>query len=154
MRTTKKFWSYVEKTSTRWVWTGSINSDGYGNLRWINSNCKAHRVSYEICIGKIPEGFTIDHLCRIRNCVNPEHLEPVPHKVNVLRGFGVAGNYARRGTCSYGHELTPENTRISRGARVCVICKRLRANESSARNREKIRARSRKYYAAKKVPKK
>lgn len=84
----------------------------------------AHRVSYEYFVGPIPEGLTLDHLCRVHNCVNPEHLEPVTQRVNILRGFGAAATNARKTHCPQGHEYTPENTYRDEGRRVCRICKR------------------------------
>jgi DNA-binding transcriptional regulator YiaG len=65
-----------------WIWTGSLNAKGYGRC----FGGMAHRRYYEEYIGPVPEGRTIDHLCRVRNCVNPEHLEAVSHAENCRRG--------------------------------------------------------------------
>lgn len=72
-----------------WVWQRHINKSGYGMMRDHSMGGKlrsAHRTYYEQRRGKVPDGMTLDHLCRVRQCVNPEHLEPVTHLVNVLRG--------------------------------------------------------------------
>jgi hypothetical protein len=102
-------------------WTGSVDSEGYGRTR----GRRAHRVVYEREVGQIPEGFTIDHLCRNRRCVNPAHMEPVPNGVNVLRGYGPPAQNARKTHCAHGHPLTGANLYIHpRGARVCRTCRR------------------------------
>ena len=69
---------------------------GYGGFSMHGRKCAAHRVVYEMMRGPIPAGLELDHLCRNRACVNPDHLEPVPGKVNVLRGNGMGARYARR----------------------------------------------------------
>jgi hypothetical protein len=84
-----RFWDKVQdrpKGEGCWLWEGAINSQGYGNF-WDGVRfVKAHRFAYECLIGEIPEGLTIDHLCRVRHCVNPSHLEPVTMRENFLRG--------------------------------------------------------------------
>ncbi len=87
----KGFWDYVNKTATCWLWKGGMTR-GYGVYAvWRGNryrNTRAHRVAYELTIGFIPVGLEIDHLCRVRNCVNPAHLEAVTHRENILRGIG------------------------------------------------------------------
>ncbi len=98
-----------------WIWSGNIARNGYG--RYGARGQYAHRVAYELLVGPIPEGLTIDHLCRVHACVNPKHLEPVPLKVNILRGTSPPALHARRGRCARGHEFThPGNQRR------CTIC--------------------------------
>lgn len=91
----------------------------------------AHRFSYEILVGPIPEGMELDHLCKNRRCVNPAHLEPVTHHENLIRGNGFTGINARKTHCSRGHELSQDNIlNRSRGGRECKTCHRVRMNAS------------------------
>jgi len=76
--------TYIDNSC--WLWQGIINEAGYGKLKVSKRWVKAHRYSYELFVGDIPEGLTLDHLCRNRSCVNPGHLEPVTLRENVLRG--------------------------------------------------------------------
>jgi hypothetical protein len=96
----------VDPATGCWNWTGSINNSGYARM----NHGYAHRILYELHRGPIPEGKTLDHLCRNRRCVNPGHLEVVSGHENTLRGMGVAGQNAKRTHCRKGHEFTPENT--------------------------------------------
>jgi hypothetical protein len=93
---------------------------------------RAHRFIYEMMVRVIPNGLQLDHLCRVRGCVNYErHLEPVTSKENTHRGFGPAGLCARATHCLRGHEFTTENTAItSQGKRMCKICRRVRGAKS------------------------
>lgn len=109
------------KPSGCWLWNGSL-TDGYGSFYLDGRNRKAHIASYVIFVGSVPEGKVLDHLCRIRDCVNPEHLEPVTQQVNVLRGEGIAAVNARKTHCKNGHEFTPENIYWFRGLRYCRAC--------------------------------
>ena len=69
-----------------WIWTGSLNGKGYGQMHWRGRPCGAHRVSYALLRGALLDGMELDHLCRNRPCVNPDHLEQVTHQINVRRG--------------------------------------------------------------------
>jgi len=109
-----------------WLWTGSLR-DGYGRIRINNQHQLAHRVSYETFVGPIPYGCQLDHLCRARNCVNPEHLEPVTCRDNIRRGHGHAALNATKTHCQSGHPYDQENTRVDRkGKRSCRACGRAR----------------------------
>lgn len=104
-----------------WVYLGTINNNGYGTIL----GKAAHRYFYEHTVGPIPEGLQIDHLCRNKACVRPEHLEPVTREENSKRRPDVMKSH-----CVHGHELTPENTRYRRvygvDKRDCRECTRIR----------------------------
>lgn len=124
----ERFWEKVEFTDECWNWLGARTSSGYGHFTARHDHkCVAHRISYQYLVGEIPEGLDLDHLCRNRRCVRPEHLEPVTRQVNLLRGEGTTAIYARRNHCSAGHEYTAANTRRWKNKRVCRECERNRA---------------------------
>lgn len=109
----ERFFKFVDKTDTCWNWTGAITSHGYGYVRGADqSHQSAHRVSYKMHVGDIPEGLVIDHLCRNRACVNPGHLEVVTNKVNLARGCGIAAKNAKKEQCKEGHPLSGGNVRM------------------------------------------
>ena len=94
-------------------------------------------MAYELLVGPIPEYLTLDHLCRVRNCVNPAHLEPVTSAENILRGMSSPAQNARKTECLNGHAFTVENTLINViGARVCRTCTRLNMRETRRAKRE------------------
>lgn len=132
----ERFWSKVE-IGDCWQWLGGTNQSGYGRFRFSAGHTKvAHRVSYEWLVGPIADGLELDHLCRNRGCVNPDHLDVTDHRTNVLRGDGIAGRAARREHCRYGHPYTPENLVIkAKGARVCRECNNASSRESKRRRR-------------------
>lgn len=108
-----------------WLWTGRIADNGYGYTSAFSKTWLAHRLSYTLCVGPIPQGLTIDHVyergCRHRHCVNPAHLEAVTLAENIRRAAAVVTR------CPRDHEYTPENTYItSCGGRSCRICTRVR----------------------------
>ena len=125
-----RFWSKVDKTDGCWLWTSSITSGGYGNFRMGASTRYAHRLSYVAAKGVIPDGYVIDHLCRVRHCVNPKHLEAVPHKVNVQRGLSP---YGLRTECRHGHDITIDGAVYTSpsGEKRCRLCSE--AREASRR---------------------
>ena len=115
-------WSRIDKTDSCWLWRGPTRS-GYGRVKLNGATRTAHRVVYELLVGPIPDGLQLDHLCRVRNCVNPEHLDPVSARENTLRGNGVAAVHARKTHCSKGHLFDEKNThRIYGTWRQCRTC--------------------------------
>lgn len=121
-------WSRIIKApSGCWLWTSAINEKGYGHFTVGGTKHSAHRFVYELLVGPIPEGLVIDHLCRVRNCVNPVHMQPVTNLENLARGIGPNARAIRENTCLKGHPLVGENVYIrpSRpGSRICRICHR------------------------------
>lgn len=115
-----------------WWWTGAARPSGYGNF-WVEGRCViSHRYAYEERYGNIPDGLTIDHLCRNRRCVNPDHLEAVTQRTNLLRGNTLPAAAAARQCCASGHAYTTENTRLTAGYRKCRECDKLRARARRA----------------------
>jgi len=117
---------YLESKITRdssgcWLWHGVILSTGYGQAASNGRRFMAHRFAYELLVGPIPAGLTIDHLCRVRQCVNPDHMEPVSRWENVRRAptNPVAANLTKT-TCPRGHEYTSTGRKGWRKCRTCV----------------------------------
>lgn len=119
-----KFWDRVQKSTNCWMWSGSMNVEGYGRIYRKGTTYKAHRLSYMINKGPIPSGLVLDHLCRTKGCVNPDHLEAVTPRENVIRGIGPSAINSAKDVCHNGHQFDNKNTRISSydGQRVCRTC--------------------------------
>ena len=124
--TPDRFWRRVHHDPNGcWTWTGPQNGYGYGRYFHDGRYSMAHRWAYEQLAGPITEGKQLDHLCRNRLCVNPEHLEQVTIRENVLRGVGPTALNARRAECVHGHPLDGENLLIDyQGKRRCRACGR------------------------------
>lgn len=112
-----------------WLWLGTITPNGYGQIRVSRSNRSAHRVLYEFLVGPIPEGLDLDHLCRVRRCVNPAHLEPVTRSENIRRSPLM---YPAKTHCNYGHPL--DGWDRTRHHRVCTTCLHLRRRARTLAN--------------------
>lgn len=91
----ERFWRWVERGEGCWLWLASTDTKGYGLFGAEGKLSKAHRYAYELLVGPIPEGLVLDHLCRVRHCVNPDHLEPVTTYENILRGEGACASRMR-----------------------------------------------------------
>ena len=121
-----------------WEWQGAKGRHGYGRVAMPTGKMGGrteftHRVAYEAFIGPIPDGLVIDHLCRNRGCCNPDHLEAVTQRVNLLRGDTLQSKNILKTHCKYGHEFTEQNTRRTPRGRRCRECERRRARESATR---------------------
>lgn len=120
-----------------WVWSGSIqpsNGGDYGRIYRNGTAVSAHKWMWQRFMGPLPEGKTLDHLCRNTLCVNPDHLEPVTMRENILRGTNPAAVQAQMTHCKAGHPLSGENFRIAKnGQRMCRECRRRWERERKAR---------------------
>jgi hypothetical protein len=133
LSTEERFWTKVNKNGPVpaacphlgpcWCWTAGLDAYGYGQFKPTGSrqNLKAHRFAYELLVGPIPEGLTIDHLCRIQRCVNPAHMEPTTMTENLRRR-------PKHDACKHGHPYAEGNFRLEGRSRRCLVCKRARRN--------------------------
>lgn len=136
----ERFWSKVDRNGPTpehrpdlgpcWLWRGTVVAAGYGVLRvgsrqdGSRRNIRAHRVAYESLVSTIPTGLVLDHLCRVRLCVNPGHLEAVTDAVNIKRGE-VGKHHRSKTHCRNGHSYDSENTYTRpNGSRYCRTCNR------------------------------
>ncbi len=125
-------WKFIKFETTGkkcWTWIGTLSNRGYGEIWFNGKHYQAHRFVYELFIGKIPDGLVLDHFeCQKPNCVNPEHLEPVPQKENLKRGDH-NNQYKGKSYCSNDHEFTKENTwNRKRGKIIERVCKQCDKN--------------------------
>jgi hypothetical protein len=123
-----------------WIWTWRLNKAGYGlfgiTRMGFRTEAFAHRAAHMLFVGQIPEGFEIDHKCRNRACVRPEHLQLLTHRDNILVGHTFAAvNYSKT-HCPQGHEYTPENTYTYRRMRQCRTCRKVRIDEWNKKERQ------------------
>jgi hypothetical protein len=127
------FAAKVVEVGEDWCWTGATLPTGYGRWGHDGTWVYVHRFAYEVVVGPIPEGLTIDHVvsagCRSKRCVRPAHLEVVTLAENVQRAKALITH------CPAGHEYTPENTKLAGAHRECRTCRRSQQRAYSARKR-------------------
>lgn len=139
----ERFWGRVAKTETCWLWTGRLTEKGYaGKVGYQGKHYAPHRLAYELLTGPIPDGLVLDHLCRVRNCVNPDHLEPVTAEENTRRGTDARWLE----NCPNGHPAPLYRRALPSGKNVCVECRRISDKARDERHREKRRAAARARY--------
>lgn len=146
-RSVRSLWGLPERVFTKisfepnsgcWLWVAN-QQYGYGIVKFGRKQVLAHRLVYSLMKGGIPEGLTLDHLCRVRCCVNPAHLEPVTNVENIRRGMSPFSVNGRKTHCIHGHPLTPGNLKKSRAdGRVCLTCSRKHAMTSYARRKKVV----------------
>lgn len=130
--------SKIDKSGSCWYWLGAVTSTGYGNFYLQGKYLGAHKAVYQMLIGPVPEGLELDHLCRVRACVNPDHLEPVTHRENDLRGVGVSAVNIVKTHCDQGHPFNERNTYHRPDKPSTRDCRRCRA-DAEARRRARMR---------------
>lgn len=129
-RFTEKIAEPSDNHNDCWEWNGSKTGNGYGQI-WLNrKNTAAHRLSHELFIGPIPEGHAVDHLCRNRLCVRPDHLQALSHRENWSQ-WNLGKTH-----CRHGHPYNEENTYRHRGERQCRICLRDATRRYQAKRKE------------------
>lgn len=157
----ERFWEKVDKNGPIpdyaphlgpcWLWLASRDVNGYGQFmaKTRHVPAKAYRWAYEATVGPVPAGLQLDHLCRVRLCVNPSHLEPVTGEENMRRQFAAVTH------CPQGHAYTPENTRMWGRQRRCIACdverQRQKLAEMTPEQRAERNAKKRADYHAKKA---
>lgn len=137
----ERFWNQVVQIPDGcWIWIGTIASGEYGQMVVNGRTLMAHRFAYELLVGPIPEGLTLDHLCRETMCCRPDHLEPVTLADNIRRQIRTRSTH-----CPRGHPYDEANTRLKRqryqtvdGEASCMgrICRACQATGRSERNRD------------------
>lgn len=118
-----------EPNSGCWIWMRGISSTGYGAFCIDGKTYGAHRISYELYKGAIPIRKQLDHLCRVRSCVNPDHLEIVTRKENLRRGESFSGLNYKKTHCIHGHKFSRENTIFytKKNGGISRLCRKCRA---------------------------
>lgn len=137
----ERFWPKVDKLDTGcWIWNAALDAHGYGSFHLNGKTAYAYRVAYEWAKGPRPAGMDLDHICRDRRCVNPDHLEPVTRGENLHRSpITQTSINAAKTHCIHGHEFTPENT-IRDPWRRCRTCHYARRAAREAAKRAALKA--------------
>lgn len=132
-----RFWKRIKFTDSCWLWTGPTRSpDSLYGFIFDKKLMPVHRFSYELLVGTIAEGLVIDHLCRVKLCVNPSHLEAVTVHENTMRGISFSAKNAIKTHCPKGHEYDKANTYLTPLAkRDCRECRRMATKRYEAKRR-------------------
>lgn len=116
--------AFVGSDASCWLWMAALTVKGYGEVSFEGRPHPAHRIVYQHLVGPIPDGQVLDHLCRVRRCVNPAHLEPVTNRENLRRGdHGNQYSNEARTHCGRGHHLTADNVYSARWWQECRACR-------------------------------
>lgn len=139
------FWSKgsIDDETGCWLWHGATSSNGYGAFRIHGRQDTVHRISYRTFVDPDLPKRPLDHLCRVRNCFNPRHLELVTSRTNVLRGVGITAENAKKTHCLRGHEFTQDNlvpSRLKKGHRDCLTCSRAQSRRAATEQYSLVRA--------------
>lgn len=119
----ERLFSLIDASGDCWEWTGRTNHVNRGVFYANGKTHQAHRIVWETLVGPVPDGLELDHLCRHTVCVNPDHLEPVTHRENMLRGFNPSADNAKKTHCKRGHPFDEKNTYVRpNGHRTCRRC--------------------------------
>lgn len=139
----------VDPATDCWLWTAGLANGGYGKFKANGRTHLAHRWYYEDLYGAVPAELQLDHLCRVRACVNPNHLEPVTGRENLLRGDTFQAANAAKTHCPKGHPLAGDNLLVSGARRYCRTCRRAQTAAWRAAHLEEARRRDRENKKAK-----
>jgi hypothetical protein len=142
-RLSDRFWAKcaLEPDTGCWIWSGSVDGNGYGHIRIQRRLLKTHRVAYEAFVGPIADGLEIDHFeCSRRRCCNPSHLRAVSHRENSLRSTAFVAANAVKTHCPSGHAYDEANTRVYRNSRYCRTCSEAASRISSREYQRRRRA--------------
>jgi hypothetical protein len=142
----------IFRTGDCWLWIGSVSDRGYGNVTYKGKSYKAHRLAYHFYKEDLIPGLEIDHLCKVKNCVNPDHLEQVTKQENMRRSDCVSAVNRRKTRCKRGHDFNSDNTYTHKsGKRSCRLCRNEDGKKLYYRNHEQIRARRKELYVQNKA---